>query len=162
MKINISIIEQEYQSEKHWRANIERQSVKKLENNQRNNFIAKLGSDSMYVTFLFLSLNVQMEYWEVNNKSLVGFQIENTCITDTDLMWFDYYVITQRNSQTLVSTSSFGKDKHFCCVHRTERPFLGKGKSGRYLGKQAAQNKTVTGCTLASCLTISKPGLKVS
>lgn len=86
MKINISIIEQEYQSEKHWRANIERQPVKKLENNQRNNFIAKLGSDSMYVTFLFLSLNVQMEYWEVNNKSLVGFQIENTCITDTDLI----------------------------------------------------------------------------
>ena len=60
--------------------------------------------------YMFLSLNVQMEYWEVNNKSLVGFKIENTCITDTDLMWFDYYVITQRNSQTLVSTSSFGKD----------------------------------------------------
>ena len=39
----------------------------------------------MYVTFLFLSLNVQMEYWEVNNKSLVGFKTENTCITDTDL-----------------------------------------------------------------------------
>ena len=29
-------------------------------------------------------------------------------------------------------------------VGQTERPFLGKGKSGRYLGKQAAQNKTVT------------------
>lgn len=29
---------------------------------QRNNFIIKFGSDSMYVTFPFLSLNVRMEY----------------------------------------------------------------------------------------------------
>lgn len=98
----------------------------------------------------------------MNNKSLVSFKIENTCITDTDLMWFDYYVITQRNLQALVSASSFGKDKHFCCGHRTELQFLGKGKSGRYLGKQVAQNKIVRGCTQTSSLTILDPSLKVT
>lgn len=40
----------------------------------------------MYVTFPFLSLNVQMEYSQVNNKSCVDLKIENTCITDTELM----------------------------------------------------------------------------
>lgn len=31
---------------------------------------------------------------------------------------------------------------------------MGKGKSGRYMGKQAAPNKTLTGCAQISCLTI--------
>lgn len=78
----------------------------------------------------------------MNNKSLVSFKIENTCITDTDFMWFDYYVITQRHSQALVSASSFGKDKHFCCGHRTELQFLGKGKSGRHWANRLLKIKS--------------------
>lgn len=84
----------------------------------------------MYVTFLFLSLNVQMEYWEVNNKSLVGFKIENTCITDTDLMWFDYYVITQRNLQTLVSSSALEKTNIFVVYIEQSGSFCGRERVG--------------------------------
>lgn len=70
------------------------------------------------------------------------FKIENTCSTDIDLMGFDYYVITQKNSQTLVSISSFGKDKTFLLCAQSRTAILGKGKSRRHLGKQDAQNKT--------------------
>lgn len=62
----------------------------------------------------------------MNNKSLVGFKIGNTCLTDTDLMQFDYYVITQRNAQTSVRTSSFGKDKHFVVYIEQSSSFWGR------------------------------------